>query len=140
MEDLNKCLDLRRKITSFEEKIEDIEDRIRFPKSQTISDMPRSTSSGICQIEKYVILKEKLQSKKFLCETELNVMWGSVTKRMMMCNVSHAERYLMYLRYNSGYSWKKCTEIMQQLEGEKWNENKTFRVYRKVVKLLSNSK
>lgn len=136
MEELDRCLELRRNIIDLEERIEDIEGKIRFPKSQTISDMPRGSASGINPIEQYITQKEKYQSKKLLCETELSMIWSDVEKRMVMCNIAHAERYLMYLRFNSGFSWKKCTAIMRNAEGKKWNENKTYREYRKVLKAL----
>lgn len=137
MEELNRCLELRRNIMSLEERIEDIEGRIRFPKSQTLSDMPRGSSSGTNPIERYIVLKEKYQSQKLLHETELSMIWNDLDKRMVMCGVPQDERRLMYLRYNSGLSWKKCTAIMREIEGKRWNENRTFKTNRKVLKAIN---
>lgn len=139
MEELDKCLELRRKITDLEEKISDIDDRIRFPKAQTISDMPRCSSFGENKIDQYLIQKEKYQNKKLLYETELSMLWNSIEKWLICCGIGQAERYLMYLRFNSGFSWKKCTAIMRNIEGQKWNENKVFRTYRGILKKLNST-
>lgn len=139
MKELDRCLELRRKISKIEEKLEDIGYCIRYPKSQTMSDMPKTTSQAISPIERYIMQQDEFNRKKLLLETELSMHWNSIEKRMISCNIDKSARHLMYLRFNSGYSWKKCTAIMKNNEGEKWNENKTFRIYRKVVKMLQEN-
>jgi hypothetical protein len=139
MKELNRCLELRRQIADLEEKIEDIECRIRFPKAQTLSDMPRCSSSAGNPIENYIVQKEKYQSKKLLLETELHMEWSNIEKAMLSNNIPLEEVRLMYLRFNCGYPWKKCTAIMHDSFGGKWNENRAFRVYRGIVKSLQNT-
>lgn len=139
MEKLNKCLVLRKKINDIEEKLEDIAYSIKCPKIPTVSDMPRSTSISGNPIERYIEKQEKYENEKLLLETELNMLWNSIDKRLIACGTGKSERQLIYLRFNRGYSWKKCTAIMRKAEGQKWNENRTFRIYRKTVKNLQNA-
>jgi len=136
MEELSKCLELRKKINDIEEKLEDIAYSIKCPKIPTVSDMPRSTSILGNPIERYIEKQEKYENEKLLLETELNMKWNSIEKKLIACGTEKAERQLIYLRFNRGYSWKKCTSIMRNAEGQKWNENRTFRTYRKIVKKL----
>lgn len=139
MQILSDCLELRRKITKLEEKLEEISDCIRYPKSQTMSDMPRGAASTISPIERYIIKQDEYQNDKLLLENTLRLKWNEVNRLLVECGVDKPERYLMYLRFHNGYSWRKCTATMENMVGTKWNENKTFRTYRKIILLLQKN-
>lgn len=136
MNELEKCLELRRRITETEEMLEDISCCIRYPKVQAMSDSPKSTSPFESSIERYIVKQEKFENQKLLLETELNMVWNTLMKRLIMLRVGKPERKLMYLRFNRGYSWKECGAIMKDSEGEMWNSNRVFRTYRKICVLL----
>lgn len=139
MNELERCKDLRKQIADLEEKIEDIEGRIRYPKAQTISDMP-TASSTTNPIERYILLKEKYENRKLLYENELNGLWSEINLKMDKCNVTLSEKRVMLLRYKNGLPWKKCTAIMKEIVGEYWTENLTFKTNRKVKKALEKCK
>lgn len=139
MKELDRCLEIRRKISAIEEKLEDISYSIRYPKPQTMSDMPRSASSSDSPIERYIMRQEKYESDKRLLETELNSIWNMVEKQLIICEVEKSEIQLMYLRFNRGYSWKKCAATLSKAYNENWNNNKVFRIYRKIMLLLQKS-
>ena len=136
MFELDKCLDLRKKIQDTEEKIEELDVRIRFPKAQTMSDMPRSTSFSN-KMEDYLVKKEKLTTKKLSLEAMLEMSWDKIKDKLSKTNATVQEIMLLRYRFYNGYSWKKCTAIMAGSD-KKWNENKTFRVYRQVIAKLQN--
>lgn len=139
MYELEKCLDLQKRIQEINEKIEELNVKIRFPKAQIMSDMPRSTSPTN-PVESYIITKEKLCTKKLSLEALLEISWGGVKDKLSIANldgegVTVEEISLLTNRFYLGYSWKKCTQIMAKNDS-KWNDNKTFRVYRKIMKKL----
>lgn len=140
MNDLERCKDLRKQIADLEEKIEDIEGNIRYPKAQTISDMPRGSSTGTNSIERYILQKEKYENRKLMYENELFDLWAKINQKMDFCNINNNEKRVMLLRYKDGLPWKKCTEIMKEIAGAYWTENLTFKTNRKVKKALENCK
>ena len=136
MKELNKCLDLRQRISDLNNLLEDIACRIRYPKAQTISDMPRLSSGGGNPIERYILQQEKYETRKKAAETELNDTWNAVVILFNRKKLHKDEILLMRLRFYYGYQWKQCAAIMREKYGDTWNENKVFRTYRKVVKTL----
>lgn len=140
MNEFERCKELRKQITDLEKKIMDIEGRIRYPKSQTFSDTPRGSSSGINPIERYLMQKEKYKGRKLRLENELFDLWAKINYKMDMCGINHNEKKVMSLRYKDGLPWKICTKLMKEIAGDYWTENLTFKTNRKVKKALENCK
>lgn len=140
MNELERCRELRKQIADLEEKIEDIEGNIRYPKAQTISDMPRGSSTGTNSIERYILYKERYESIKLQFEKELFALWEKINQKMDMCNITLDEKRVMLLRYKHGLPWKICTKLMKETAGAYWTENLTFKTNRKVKKALENCK
>lgn len=136
MKELDRVLELHRKIERLNDDIEELENLIRSPKSQPISDMPHSTSRTNA-IELYIVKKERLiEKRKELC-AEYNATWDGVVKKCNAVGLTTNEILLLFLRFYHGFPWRECTAIMAK-SNSKWNENKTFRVYRKVVEKLQS--
>lgn len=132
----DESLKLRQQINDIEEKLYDIKGKIRYPKTFSFSDEPRGCSGDGNSIDRYITQVEKLETKKLSCEARLIALWINIDADMESCNIPESDRTLMKLRFNHGYSWRKCQDIMKEKEGNKWNENRIFRVYRNVVKKL----
>ena len=138
MEELKRCLELRRKIDEIDDRILDIKSKVRHPKTQTLSCMPRNASQSDSAIERYIITLDKLQARRGALEEELYLRWVQIEKTLDRCSIARNDKRLLSLRFYSGLSWKKCTAKMQKLDAT-WNENKTFRRYREVVKVVQEN-
>ncbi len=134
MNDLDLCYELRKEIKELDGRIVELELAVRAPKAQPMNDMPHATTRQNI-IEGYIIRKEKLFSKKYKLEAELDAAWNRAKAQLTAAGVGHDGIDLTRLRMYHGLSWKRCTEIMKKKYG-KWNENKTFRIYREIVTKL----
>jgi hypothetical protein len=123
---LEKCLELRRDINSIDERIAELKLRIRSPKNQIISDMPKGNSRNN-SIEEYLITLEKLESKKIKYNSRITDKWQLIYNKLINNGVSEEAITMLRYRFYYGYSWKVCADLMN------WNKNKCFRVYRAVL-------
>lgn len=139
MERLDAFFELHKRIADLDDRILTLSCRIKSPKAQTISDMPRGTASNENQLERYIVAKERLEEQKKQLEEELDRMWKELKAELVQCGVGFEERALMYLRFRRGMPWKKCTIKMRTKYNPEWNENKTFRVYRSIVKSIQEN-
>lgn len=131
----NNCLDKINEIKSIDEQIEELEARIMSPKSQKITGMPRGGGVMGGLNEEYIIRKEKLEQKRQRLIQRHLKLWKNANNRMIEAGVKDDERFLMWLRFHQGFSWRKCCNIMQKnYPNDNWNTNKVFRVYRNILK------
>lgn len=130
MRELEKCLELRRKITDISEQIEMLQSRIETPKCQILSDMPKGGSESN-SIEEYIIRKERLEQRKRQNENRLASEWRSISTKLKQNGVTDDVIELLKYRFYYGYRWKKCAVHMQ------WNENKCFREYRMALSKMN---
>lgn len=131
MQQLNQCMELRKRINKINEKIIELNSMITSPKNQVISDMPRGGGKKN-SIEEYLIKYEKLENLKTKLQNELEEQWQSID----MNGLSEAQYKLLYLRFFCGLEWKKCSRIMCETVGKKFNENRCFREYRSALDIL----
>ena len=135
MRELDECLELSRLIRDKQERIYELKVRISTPKNQILSDMPRG--GGCCgnDIENYIVKLEKLEALVKDIQKKLNGKWRYVNTLMQKRNITDCETImLLSLRFYKGLSWNKCAELMQnRYPTSKWNLNKCFRAYRKVL-------
>lgn len=137
MELLDRCLYLRSQINKIDEKLARIRSEVRYPKSQTLSDVPRGASSGESAIERYIVKEEEYTEKRNSLVMELDSSWEEVVDALAECDITRPDEVaLMKLRYYRGFKWKRCIQIME--ERARWNENKVYRIHRKIVQLLQN--
>ena len=129
------------KITNTYQRIEEIKEKIIVlemqacaPKSGEITGMPMGGGDVSNPIEMYLERKEKLEGKLGVLNERLNNQWKQALYLMRVADIKRQTRYMMYLRFYKGLPWEKCNEIMQEkYPNSKWNENKCFREYRKVL-------
>lgn len=130
MKELDVCLELYIKGKSIDENIEEINALLYSPKVQDLSGMPKGSGGTDSIVDKLVEKKEKLtrqryeiEKQKFHCRQEIETM-------MKECNLTKNEILLIKYRFFYGLSWKR---VGKELD---WNENKVFRVYRKINAIL----
>lgn len=126
MDIFEECLDLTRRIQHLEEVLRELQYKIRYPKSQSFSDMPKGSSQE-SMLEVYLEKQESIATKKLLLQNQKSLIWKEIEKAMNDLDIKPHEQQLMRLRYRMGFSWKKCTQSMK-IEYRKWNDNKTFKV------------
>jgi len=137
MRELDECLELRRKINKETERIEQLRAVAYSPKNQIISDMPRSNRQ-INTMDEYIIKLENLETKKAFLECELCGKWCAVLVKLSFYGINPKVIHLLTMRFNFGYSWKKCARIMSnKYSDDNWNENKVFREYRQALAKLT---
>ncbi len=132
MRELEYILKLRRDIDSVELRLEELKSLV-YPGSQIISDMPRGGGYKN-KLEEYIVKWDKLKGKKHRLEMEILRRWAAMEERFRECNVTEAQRDVMKYRFFYGRTWKKCVYHMRAEYPEAmWNEQKLFRIYRKVL-------
>lgn len=140
MKELDECLRITREIEKVREKLIIIKAAIQAPKNQIISDTPRGSSNPVNAIEMYLEKKEQFKGDLRALKYERSVCWEAF-KRIAVAesDVTKEDIHLMQLRFIRGYSWNKCTAVMRSRYDKKWNSNKTFRRYRKVLSSCTKS-
>lgn len=130
---LNEILQLRRDIDSIAERAIELK-QMTQPKAQTISDMPRGDGERKNAIEEYIIKSERLH-RKFVHKKELFIAkWSEFRRIADDCGVTEAQRDVIYYRFHNALPWKLCVARMEKQYPETtWNEQKLFRIYRKVL-------
>lgn len=138
MDIFEECLDLTRRIAHLEEVLKELQYKIRYPKSQSFSDMPKGSSQESV-LEVYLEKQESIATKKLILQNQRLLIWRELEKAMTDHSITPAEQQLMKLRYFMGFSWKKCTQTMKT-EYKKWSENRTFKANKVVKTELHNFK
>lgn len=133
MYELNECLRITREIEKVREKLIFIKAAIQAPKNQIISDLPKGGNCPVSAIETYLEKEEKLQDDLRALKIERSEKWQAFQNIAAEKGVTKEDVHLMQLRFFRGYSWNKCTAVMRSRYGDKWNANRTFRVYRQVL-------
>lgn len=133
MRELDECLSLTREIEKVREKLLIIKATISEPKNQIISDMPRGGGNPVNAIETYLEKSEQFEDDLRALKRERSENWEMFKQIAAGSGVHKEDIHLMQLRFMRGYSWNKCTAVMRSRYGDKWNTNRTFRRYRKVL-------
>lgn len=134
MKQLKECLELRCRIREVDESMEEIKAMLYTPKCQDLSGMPRGGGgNGESIIDKLITKKGKLEQKRKNLVNELCEKWNEVESACDNAHISKVQRQLLSYRYFHGLSWKVVTKKMHDYTGQKWNENKTYRIHRIVL-------
>ena len=132
---LDECLALRRYIKQTDEKIAEIEAVLYSPKNQIISDMPKGGGSSNDKVDKLLEKIAKLQRNRERAVRELTNKWLLVIEQLKKCEATESEMQMLKLRFFNALSWKQCARTLDQsIPSEKWDENRCFRCYRKIIK------
>lgn len=134
MHDLDRLLDINRKIEQLCEKIEVCEEKNTAPKNQLLSDMPKGKSRTSNEVEDYVIHKEQLCDELDRLIESKTINWYAFLNQTQEAHLNKRERELLKARFVDGKKWSVCAIQMKAkypLEG--WNENKVFRTYRSIL-------
>ncbi len=123
------------------DKIIKTNDRIKYltmvadsPPSCSFSDMPKGSRNVSNPIERYCIKKEELEEKLDSLEEKLLRLWQKAAHQMNVAGIDKQAQKMMYFRFVCGMQWEKCSkELGKKYPDSKWNVNKCFRVYRKVL-------
>ena len=139
MRELEEILELRSMITEIDEQLEIIKSAAMSPRSQSMSSFSGTSTHMANPLENYITRQEEYETKRKRLVSELEDKWNEFDSRMVELQIDKSHRMLMYFRFNRGLSWKESTEKMKKIEGEIWNENRTFRYYRKVLSILQKN-
>lgn len=131
VKELDVYLELYIKGKSIDENIEEINALLYSPKVQDLSGMPKGSGGTDSIVDKLVEKKEKLQNKRYEIERQKFTCQQQIDEMMNKCNLTRNEKLLIKYRFFYGLSWKRVGEELD------WNENKVFRVYRKINTVLS---
>lgn len=131
MKKLDTCLELYIKGKSIDEKIDKINALLYSPKVQDLSGMPKGNGGTESIVDKLVEKKEKLTNERYEIEKQKFHCRQEIVTMMKECNLTENETLLIKYRFFYGLSWKRVGKELG------WNENKVFRVYRKINTVLS---
>ena len=134
MKEFDKCFNTRRKINDIDEDIYELRCAVGSPRNQIITDMPKGSGGTGNALDNAVIKLEKLERKRKLILSRLEEEWVVCESIMKACNISEKHKEVMRLRYFKGLSWSKCLKaIKEEYSEEKWNDNKIYRIHRRVL-------
>lgn len=133
MRELEQCLELRRKINSINERIEELRSTVETPKCQILSDMPKGGGERNT-LEEYIVKLERLEQRKAVIKQRLVSDWRSISTFLKQNGVNNDVILMLKYRFFYGCRWKKCAVYMQ------WNENKCFREYRAFLSKINKIK
>lgn len=131
MRELEKCLELYRQGKVLDERIEEINTVLYTPRGQDLSGMPKGNGGNDSIVDKLLDKKNKLINKRYEIEKQIAHSRQKISTMMNECNLTDNEKLLIQYRFFYGLSWKRVGEELE------WNENKVFRVYRKINVILS---
>lgn len=130
---LNEIIQLRRDMNSIIDRLTELK-QMTQPKAQTISDMPRGGGERKNAIEEYIIKSERLQGRLDHKEDLFAEKWSKFRKIADDSGVTEAQIDVIYYRFHDALPWKLCVARMERRYPETtWNEQKLFRMYRKVL-------
>jgi hypothetical protein len=137
--EFDEILELRSMITEIDERIEMIKSDAMSPHSQSMSSFSGTSTHMTNPLENYITRQEEYEARRKRLISELEEKWNAIDSRMDELQIDKSHRMLMYFRFNRGLSWKESTEKMKKIEGDIWNENRSFRYYRKVLSILQKN-
>lgn len=128
-------------IASVRDKIKRTQNKIKYlqmeadsPRSSSFSDMPKSGGNSGNPIEQYYIKKEELTEKLNSLKARLERLWQKAAHQMNVAGIDKQAQKMMYWRFVCGMKWEKCSNALdEKYPDSRWNVNKCFRVYRKVL-------
>lgn len=130
---LNEILQLCRDIDSIEERLIELK-QMTQPKAQKIYDMPRGGGERKNAIEEYIIKSERLKRKLVQKRKTFFEKWCEFCDLAKDSGVTEAQKEMIYYRFHEALPWKLCVSRMERQYPEAtWNEQKLFRMYRKVL-------
>lgn len=138
-EQLEECLKLRMAIGKINTELYKINAAAFSPKNQAITGMPRSQGSNGNDFDRYISKKQRLLSQKKQLQSEQNDLWREIEKKLKNNSIGNRDIYILYLRFFKGLLWKECTNAIKK-KIPKWNDNATFRRYRKVLSKFEGKK
>lgn len=134
MHDLDRLLNINRKIELLCEKIEACEAKNTAPKNQLLSDMPKGKSRTSNEVEDYLIHKEQLCAELDELIESRTINWYAFLNQAAEAHLDARERELLKARFVDGRKWSNCAILMKAVHPlEGWNENKVFRTYRSIL-------
>lgn len=132
MRELDYILQLRRDIVSIDVRLTELESMV-YPQAMNVSDMPRGGGHKN-SLEEYIIKWDRLHNKRHRLEVDILMRWAAIEKVFNECGVTAAQQAVMKFRFFCGFTWKKCVNYMRAEYPETgWDEQKLFRIYRKVL-------
>lgn len=140
MRELDEVRELRGILNSIDERKEELRHTM-FSGVQTLSDMPRGGGEPKNAIEEYVIKAERLDKrhKNYVCKIVRK--WNALKERFEAAELTEAQQNMLLNRFYYGYSWKRCVREMEKTYPDaKWNEQKLFHMYRKILHKLTTKK
>ncbi len=142
MRELDECLELRRYIQDkIDARIFEIKARIEAPKNQVITGMPMGHGENINAFDRYLIKLERYEQKKNRKEQELLEKWQIANDLLSENGIEKENIILLRLRFYKGYQWKRCVkEMAKDYPNSKWNINKCFREYRRILCITNKNR
>ena len=131
------CYNLKVRILELDERIEEIQTVLYYPKNQMLSDLPKGGGTD-STLDNLLTKLDELKEEKSIQEAAHADKWAQIVERLDKCNVPQSEKDLLELRFYFGFTWKYCIPIMTERTGEEWNENKVYRIYRDVCEKCTN--
>lgn len=137
MRELERVLEMRRSVDDLNLRIEELESMV-LPKAQVITGMPRGGEHENA-IEKYTETKIMLEEKRDKILREMGRKWKVLEGRFDQCGITDRQKKMLEARFFNGHPWKRCVVVMQKkYPEEKWDEQKLFRMYRKVISRMKS--
>lgn len=140
MRELDECYSVAKKINDKNDEIFELKMKIGSPKNQIITDMPRGGNPENA-IENYLFKLERLQKKIKTLETQRDLIWNRAKEIMREYDILGDKEAvsMLYFRYYKGFPWKECARLLMiGYKNSNWNENKCFRVHRKILDKIDN--
>lgn len=137
MRELERILEMRRSVDDLNLRIVELESMV-LPKAQVITGMPRGGDHENA-IEKYTETKITLEEKRERILRKMARLWKGLEGRFDQCGITERQKAMLEARFYNGLPWKRCVLAMRQVyPDEQWDEQKLFRMYRKVISRLKS--
>lgn len=134
----NDCYKLKVSVMELDERIEEIQTVLYYPKNQLLSDMPKGSGGTDSAVDNLLVKLDNLRREREIKAAAHRVKWAEIVKKLDEYNVSNEEKELVKLRFYFGLMWKACIPIMNERTGEHWNENKIYSTYRSICQKYTN--
>lgn len=128
----DECYNLKLSVMELDERIEEIQTVLYYPKNQLLSDMPKGGGGTDSTVDNLLIKLDNLRREREIKAAAHRVKWAEIVKMLDKCNVTKEEKELFKLRFYFGLMWKACIPIMNQRTNEEWNENRVYKTYRSI--------
>lgn len=137
----DEIADVRDKIKEIQNKIKCLQLEAASPRSCEFSDMPKSGRNASNPIEQYYLKTEDLTNKLDALKLKFERLWQKAAYQMNMAGIDKQAQKMMYYRFVCGLQWEKCAIALdKKYPDSRWNVNKCFRVYRRVLCKMPKTK